>query len=211
MSETRATLPRRGFLARIAGVLTGGAWVAGAPRRAEAQLADEPYISEIRMFAGNTLPDGWLFCEGQLLPIQDDRYYVLWNLIGTTYGGDGQDTFALPDLRGRAPIHQGSLQGIGFFLGETGGVETVPLTTPQMPNHSHALGASNAPGTSDQPSGRVPARNAAGSPTYGTGADTNLSPNALLSTGGSQPHTNMQPYVAIRFMICYEGIFPSQT
>src|SRR5213596_2138816 len=109
----------------------------------------QPYVGEIRMFAGNFPPNGWMFCEGQLLPISE--YETLFNLIGTTYGGDGQSTFALPDLRGRLPIHQGS----GFILAETGGVEEVTLTVPQIPVHNHPVLASTGAAASQTPNGQV--------------------------------------------------------
>src|SRR6266481_8082864 len=111
----------------------------------------QPYVGEIRMFAGNFAPAGWMFCEGQLLPIS--QYETLFNLIGTTYGGDGQSTFALPDLRGRLPLHFGN----GFTLAETGGAETVTLTTQQIPAHTHAMIASTAPGTQNAPSNNLTA------------------------------------------------------
>lgn len=154
------------------------------------------------MFAGDFAPAGWMFCEGQLLPISEND--ALYTLIGTTYGGDGQETFALPDLRGRAPIHWGS----GFILGENGGMEQVALDANQIPSHTHAAGASSAAGSSPDPTGRVPAMNAAGVPQYGATADTSLSPASLLSSGGSQPHDNMQPYLAIHFIISLYGLFP---
>src|SRR5690242_21043268 len=115
----------------------------------------QPYVGEIRMFAGNFAPAGWAFCEGQLLPISENQ--TLFQLIGTTYGGDGQSTFALPDLRGRVPIHQGtdSANGTSFAIGETGGVETVTLTTAQIPVHTHALAATNAAGTQLNPGGNL--------------------------------------------------------
>src|SRR5881397_854326 len=119
----------------------------------------QPYVGEIRIFAGNFAPAGWMFCEGQLLPISENE--TLYQLIGTTYGGDGQDTFALPDLRGRAPIHMGQGPGIfnNYILSETGGAEQVILNLDQLPTHTHAAGASSANGTSDDPAGGVPARN----------------------------------------------------
>ncbi len=164
----------------------------------------QPYVGEIRMFAGNFAPAGWMFCEGQLLPISE--YETLFNLIGTTYGGDGQSTFALPDLRGRIPLHQGN----GFVLAETGGVETVTLTVSQVPSHAHAMLASNDVPTGSSPAGNLTAQSAnkiyrAGTPSV------YLSPNAVGSTGGSQPHTNFQPYLCVDFIISLYGIFPSQT
>ena len=111
----------------------------------------QPYVGEIRMFAGNFAPAGWAFCDGRVLPISE--FETLFNLIGTTYGGDGQETFALPDMRGRVPVHQGS----GFTLAQTGGVETVTLTTEQIPDHSHAFTAAGVQGTDNSPAGRLPA------------------------------------------------------
>jgi microcystin-dependent protein len=165
----------------------------------------QPYVGEIRMFGGNFAPAGWMFCEGQLLPISD--YDTLFNLIGTTYGGDGQDTFALPDLRGRLPIHQGN----GFTLAETGGTEDVTLTVPQIPAHSHPfLGSLN---TANQNSsvGFVPAASNVVSIYSASSPNGNLAAQALSSDGGSQPHTNFQPYLCVDFIISLFGIFPSQT
>jgi microcystin-dependent protein len=168
----------------------------------------QPYVGEIRMFAGNFAPAGWMFCEGQLLPISE--YETLFQLIGTTYGGDGQSTFALPDLRGRIPIHQGS----GFILAETGGVEQVTLTIAQIPAHSHPMLATSNPGTGSSPGSSVlPGITAASTITpYGTDAPRGpLSPSAVSAVGGSQPHNNFQPYLCVDFIISLFGIFPSQT
>ena len=167
----------------------------------------QPYIGEIRMFAGNFAPAGWMFCEGQLLPIAEND--TLFNLIGTTYGGDGQSTFALPDLRGRLPIHQGS----GFTLAQNGGVEQVTLTVNQTPAHTHAFMASGSPGSSSIPANQLPAITQAATITpYGTDApQVQLSPNSVGSVGGSQPHNNFQPYLCVDFIISLFGIFPSQT
>ena len=167
----------------------------------------QPYVGEIRMFAGNFAPAGWMFCEGQLLPISE--YQTLFNLIGTTYGGDGQNTFALPDLRGRLPIHQGN----GFTLAETGGVETVTLTVSQIPAHTHAFLGSTDVATQTAPTGLVGGKSSGAtiSP-YGTDQPQGpLSPQAIGSTGGSQPHDNFQPYLCIDFIISLFGVFPSQT
>jgi microcystin-dependent protein len=165
----------------------------------------QPYVGEIRMFAGNFAPAGWMFCEGQLLPISE--YETLFNLIGTTYGGDGQSTFALPDLRGRIPLHFGN----GFTLAETGGVETVTLTVSQIPAHSHPLLASSSPGNANTPVGNLTAE----SPTINVYiqdvTNSNMNPAAITSTGGSQPHNNFQPYLCVDFIISLFGIFPSQT
>src|SRR3954452_7070994 len=145
----------------------------------------QPYVGEIRMFAGNFAPAGWMFCEGQLLPISE--YETLFNLIGTTYRGDGQSTFALPDLRGRIPLHFGN----GFPLAEAGVVETVTLTVSQIPGHTHPMLASN-----DIPTLTTPATNVTGQSSnkvYRAGnPSTTLNPGAVGSTGGSQPHNNFQ-------------------
>jgi microcystin-dependent protein len=168
----------------------------------------QPYVGEIRMFAGNFAPAGWMFCEGQLLPISENE--ILFQLIGTTYGGDGQSTFALPDLRGRIPLHQGN----GFILAETGGAEEITLTVSQIPAHSHpALATTDAAGATSPSNNSVLARqvNPAISP-YGSDApQTNLSPQSISAVGGSQPHTNFQPYLCVDFIISLFGIFPSPT
>lgn len=167
----------------------------------------QPYVGEIRMFAGNFAPAGWMFCEGQLLPISENE--TLFQLIGTTYGGDGQETFSLPDLRGRIPIHQGN----GFILAETGGVEEVTLTVQQIPNHNHTLLGTGGLATTNDVANNVPA-NSTGATVFPYGTDvptTTLSPQSLVPSGGSQPHTNFQPYLCIDFIISLFGIFPSQT
>lgn len=167
----------------------------------------QPYIGEIRMFAGNFAPIGWMFCEGQLLPISE--YETLFNLIGTTYGGDGQSTFALPDLRGRLPIHQGN----GFILAETGGAEEITLTVSQIPAHTHPFLGNDAPGTGSNPAGATFARNAStdGYSTDSSGGTINFPPQVVSSIGGSKSHTNFQPYLCVDFIISLFGIFPSPT
>jgi len=167
----------------------------------------QPYVGEIRMFAGNFAPAGWMFCEGQLLPISENE--TLFQLIGTTYGGDGQSTFALPDQRGRLPLHQGN----GFILAETGGVETVTLNINQIPAHNHAQLASSNTATSTSPVGTAPsAGTGATISPYGSDAPrTNLVPATLSNVGGNQPHDNFQPYLCINFIISLFGIFPSPT
>lgn len=166
----------------------------------------QPYVGEIRLVGFNFEPVGWLFCEGQLLPISE--FEVLFNLIGTTYGGDGENTFALPDLRGRVPIHQGS----GVLIGELGGVEEVALTVNQIPAHNHHIQVDGSPGTSSNPAGNVLASTplAFG---YAYGQPTNLTPMAdgtVANAGGSQPHENMQPFLVMNYIISAFGIFPSQ-
>ncbi|HXG95063.1 MAG TPA: tail fiber protein [Blastocatellia bacterium] len=164
----------------------------------------QPYVGEIRMFAGNFAPAGWMFCEGQLLPISENE--TLFQLIGTTYGGDGESTFALPDLRGRIPIHQGN----GFVLAETGGAEEITLTVQQIPAHSHALLASADPSSARSPQNNVLGRT--GAEAYASEFTPQvLSPQSMSAVGGSQPHTNFQPYLCIDFIISLFGIFPSQT
>jgi microcystin-dependent protein len=165
----------------------------------------QPYVGEIRMFAGNFAPAGWMFCEGQLLPISENE--TLFQLIGTTYGGDGESTFALPDLRGRLPIHQGS----GFVLAETGGAEEITLTANQIPAHSHPLLASTGPGSSNAPANHVTGESAAVKIYVEEAAGASLNPAAVTIVGGSQPHTNFQPYLCINFIISLFGIFPSPT
>jgi microcystin-dependent protein len=167
----------------------------------------QPYVGEIRMFAGNFAPAGWMFCEGQLLPISENE--TLFNLIGTTYGGDGQSTFALPDLRGRLPVHQGN----GFILAETGGAEEITLTVAQMPAHSHPLLGSTRVGADVNPEARVLAgTGAAGAFSYVEDVTSqNFAAAAVTPVGGSQPHTNFQPYLCVDFIISLFGIFPSPT
>jgi microcystin-dependent protein len=168
----------------------------------------QPYVGEIRMFAGNFAPAGWMLCEGQLLPISENQ--TLFQLIGTTYGGDGQSTFALPDLRGRLPLHQGN----GFVLAETGGAEEITLTVNQIPAHSHQPLATSNQASATAPGGSETfARAIASTITpYGTDApSTNMNPQMIGSVGGSQPHTNFQPYLCINFIISLFGIFPSPT
>lgn len=164
----------------------------------------QPYVGEIRMFAGNFAPAGWMFCEGQLLPISENE--TLFQLIGTTYGGDGQETFALPDMRGRIPIHQGN----GFILAETGGAEHITLTVAQIPSHSHPLIGSADPANSRAPAGQVLGRTPAEAFASEFIAEP-LSSQAVAPVGGSQPHTNFQPYLCVDFIISLFGIFPSPT
>jgi microcystin-dependent protein len=165
----------------------------------------QPYVGEIRMFAGNFAPAGWMFCEGQLLPISENE--TLFQLIGTTYGGDGESTFALPDLRGRIPIHQGN----SFTLAETGGAEEITLTVNQIPAHTHPMLASADPATVPNPQNNVLAATATATPYFNITPATPLSPQSISSVGGSQPHNNFQPYLCVDFIISLFGIFPSQT
>jgi microcystin-dependent protein len=164
----------------------------------------QPYVGEIRMFAGNFAPAGWMFCSGALLPISENE--TLFQLIGTTYGGDGQSTFALPDLRGRLPVHQGN----GFILAESGGAEEITLTVNQIPSHTHPSLATNDIPTVGTPQNNLPGQAAA--KIYRSGdPSVSLNAAALSAVGGSQPHTNFQPYLCINYIISLFGIFPSPT
>jgi microcystin-dependent protein len=171
----------------------------------------DPYIGEIRMFGGNYAPVGWAFCDGRLLAISQND--ALFNLIGTTYGGDGQSTFALPDLRGRLPIHQGQGPGItqNYVIGQLAGIETVTLTTAQIPLHNHTFAASAATATNPSPSGNVVAT----SPTIEMYvldvAGPQLVATAVQGTGNNVPHDNMMPYLTISYIISLQGIYPSQS
>lgn len=167
----------------------------------------QPYVGEIRMFAGNFAPAGWMFCEGQLLPISENE--TLFQLIGTTYGGDGQSTFGLPDLRGRLPVHQGN----GFVLAESAGVEEVTLTVNQLPAHSHPPACTSVAGDQSTPVNNFWSPTFTGDQTYDPAITANGTLNATLigATGGSQPHTNFAPYLCVDFIISLFGIFPSPT
>jgi microcystin-dependent protein len=163
----------------------------------------QPYVGELRMFAGNFAPAGWQFCDGTLLAISENE--TLFQLIGTTYGGDGQSTFAVPDLRGRIPLHQGN----GFVLAQNGGAEQVTVTVSQIPAHSHPFLASSDNASSANASGNVLAQTPSYTPYIsGFAPATNLAPASISSTGGSQPHTNFQPYLCVEFIISLFGIFP---
>jgi microcystin-dependent protein len=167
----------------------------------------EPYIGEIRMFAGNFAPAGWAFCNGQLMPISEND--ALFTLIGTTYGGDGQQTFALPDLQGRIPMHPGSTHGP---IGEKGGVESVTLTTNQIPVHTHAARCNSNNGTQSTPLQNFWAASAVQLYVDQPNAiPMAMNPNNVGPTGGSQPHENMGPFLVISFILSLFGVFPTQT
>lgn len=169
----------------------------------------QPYVGEIRMFGGNFPPAGWAFCNGQLMPISEND--VLFNLIGTTYGGDGQETFALPNLQSRVPIHMGTGPGLSsYVIGEMAGVEQVTLTSQQIPSHTHPLLASTNLANSNTPSNNVLAQ--ADIDMYVLDVpDINMNANSVQALGGSQPHDNMAPFMTISFIISLYGIYPSQT
>ena len=170
-----------------------------------------PFIGEIRMFGGNFAPAGWAFCNGALIPISEND--ALFNLIGTTYGGDGQQTFALPDLQGRIPIHVGQGPGItqNYQLGEKAGAESVTLTTQQIPIHNHGWLASNDASNSLIPTSNVLSPPLNITPYFAGTAGVALNAQSLQPVGGSQPHDNMMPYLCVSFIISLFGIFPSQT
>ena len=170
----------------------------------------QPYVGEIRMFAGNFAPAGWMFCSGQLLPISENE--TLFNLIGTTYGGDGQSTFALPNLQSRVPIHFGTGQdGITYQLAEMDGVETVTLTAQQTPIHTHPMLGNKGNSSQANPSNSVLASSTIIKMYAQETADTAMAPTIVQPQGGSQPHENLQPYLCINFIISLFGIFPSAT
>lgn len=169
----------------------------------------QPYVGEIRMFGGNFAPVGWAFCQGQALSIYEND--VLFQLIGTTYGGDGQSTFNLPNLASRVPIHFGSLAGTPYPISMQAGAESVTLTNQQIPVHNHALLISSDPANSPNPGGNVGATPLTATPYYEGTPGTALNGQSVGVTGGSQPHENMQPFLVINFIISLYGIFPSQT
>lgn len=168
----------------------------------------DPFVAEIRIFPFNFAPKGWAWCNGQLLPISQNT--ALFSLLGTTYGGDGKSTFALPDLEGRAPMHPGQGPGLSLHdLGETGGSETVTLLESEIPSHNHFVRASQGDGLSREPVTQNPATGIGGVVAYAApGALTQMSPNALAPAGGDQPHNNMQPYLTFYFNIALQGVFP---
>lgn len=162
----------------------------------------QPFIGEIRLFAGNFAPSGWAMCNGQLLPISENE--ALFILIGTTYGGDGQETFALPNLQSRVPVHQGA----GRTLGENDGTESVTVTVQQTAIHTHPYTAATNPASISSPSGTLNAESSQINMYIADAPSTPLSPNAVSAVGGSQPHDNMQPYLVLNFIISLFGVFP---
>jgi microcystin-dependent protein len=162
----------------------------------------DPFLSEIRLFSINFAPKGWALCNGQLLPINQNQ--ALFALLGTTYGGNGQTTFALPDLRGRVPLHFGA----GFNLGQTGGEQAHTVTLAELPAHTHAAAAGTGDGTLIIPGGNLLARTPS-NPYVDAGNLDIMSPTTVTSVGGSQPHENRQPFLTLTFCIALQGIFPS--
>ena len=170
----------------------------------------QPYIGEIRIFAGNFAPVGWAFCDGQLMPISEND--ALFILIGTTYGGDGQETFALPNLQSRVPIHIGTSpkSGQNYAIGEAAGVEEVTLSVQQLPVHTHPLLGSTGNGAQANPSNNVLASSTLVKPYANESVGTAMAPSSVQPVGGSQPHTNLQPYLCVNFIISLFGLFPQQ-
>ncbi len=175
-----------------------------------------PYIGEIRMVGFSFAPAGWALCNGQLMPISGND--ALYNLIGTTYGGDGVTTFALPDIQSRFPVHQGQGAGLSnYVIGETGGAETVTLTSNQIPSHRHGMNGLNLPATSANPSGNMVAKAAPSTggtviPTYApaSSAPVTMAAGAIAQAGGNQPHDNVPPFQVVNFVISLFGVFPTQ-
>ena len=170
----------------------------------------EPFLAEVRIVGFNFAPRGWAFCDGQILPINQNQ--SLYSLLGTAYGGDGRTSFALPDLRGRTPIHVGASNGTFHSLGQKSGEETHTLNAAEMPSHDHTLQASSNNASAFDPTGNVPA---AVDATFGDaysppGQQVAMASNAILNVGGGQAHNNMQPYLALNFCIALQGLFPSQ-
>ncbi len=219
--QTTIKTERRSFMRSLLGIVAGSTVLGSLSKtfaKAPAQpkekiitkrLGLDPFIGEIAIVPYSMgVPDGWLACSGQSLLISS--YSALYALIGVTYGGNGTTTFNLPDLRGRVPIGVGQGTGLSNYnLGNTGGVETVTLTTNQIPSHSHTLNALSSIGTSDTPGGNFVAKNSEGVKQFGSSTDTSLGASTISNTGGGQSHTNMQPYLALRYIIAVQGIFPT--
>lgn len=202
-------LPRRRFMGRLVLGFAGLSLPFGLGRaRAESQGEETPYIGEIRLISFGFAPRSWALCNGQLLPINQNQ--ALFSLLGTSYGGNGQTNFALPDLRGRVAIHQGQGPGLtARTVGERAGAELHTLTLAEMPGHTHVARCASQNGTTaDASPSVVPARNPAGIPQWGTNTPNAMSAMAIANAGGSQPHNNLQPYTTLHFVIALQGIFP---
>jgi microcystin-dependent protein len=170
----------------------------------------DPFVAEVRIFPFNFAPTGWAFCDGQILPISQNT--ALFSLLGTTYGGNGQSTFALPDVQGRAAMHPGQGPGLSLYdLGQEGGSETVTLLQSEIPVHSHSLVASLSDGLFTQPSAQQFAQGVGINIWDTTAPTTTLANNALTPAGGDLPHNNMQPYLTLNYCIALQGVFPPRT
>jgi microcystin-dependent protein len=170
-------------------------------------MATEPFIGEIRAVSFNFAPKNWALCNGQLLPIAQNQ--ALFSILGTTYGGNGQTTFALPNLQGRVPVHVDS-QGGSVVLGQSGGVENVTLGINQIGQHTHLASAQSGSGTANAPGGNLPGASTAPVQAYGASPSVGMNPGIVGVAGGSQPHTNLQPSLVVNYVICLQGIFPSR-
>jgi len=228
-SQPDASPGRRGFIGRIVAAIAGGMILArlssalaqakqaaSAPSQAAGTTGPlstqgtAPWLGEIALVPYNYAPTGWAMCNGQLLSISQNT--ALFSLLGTTFGGNGTSNFALPDLRGRAPIHAGQGTGLALRdLGEMGGEENHTLATGEMPAHNHTLEADGAVGSSDSPAGAVPAKNGAGIPQYSTHPVTPMNAGGVGLTGGGLPHNNMPPYLVMNYVIALNGAFPPRT
>ncbi len=170
----------------------------------------DPFVAEIRIFPFNFTPNGWAFCDGQILPLSQNT--ALFSLLGTTYGGDGKSNFALPNMQGKAPMHPGQGPGLSLHdLGETGGSETVSLLESEIPAHSHGAVVSQSDGIDQKPGASLLAAGVGIGQYAAAGALTQLSPNALTPAGMDQPHNNMQPYLTFNFCIALQGVYPPRT
>jgi microcystin-dependent protein len=215
---------RRSFLTKALGFLAGTALL-GGKTKALAQVSKKgpdsiggvksvqdtsPYLGEILLFAGNFAPVGWAICDGALLSISQNT--ALFSILGTTYGGDGRTNFALPDLRGRVPVGFGQGSGLSSYVeGQAGGEETHQLSVNEMPSHNHSAGADNGRGTSATPVGNLPAINNEGIQHYGASNNSAMNAAAIGNSGGGQSHNNMQPYLALNYIIALQGVFPSRS
>ena len=208
-SPEAPALQRRRFFGRMVTFAAGMMLPRRVASAIAAPMAVGPYIGEIMMVPFAFPPKGWAFCDGQILAINQNQ--ALYSLIGTTYGGNGQTTFALPDLRGRVPIHQGQGPGLSARTrGERAGEVNHALLVGEIPSHAHVARGSSQVGTLVKPANGFPARNAIQVPQWGAGADVTLNAGAIASTGGSQAHPNQQPYLALNYVIALVGEFPPQ-
>lgn len=171
----------------------------------------ECYIGEIRIFGGNFAPVGWAFCDGSLIQISEND--ALFSLLGTTYGGDGQTTFALPDLRGRIPLHQGTnpSTGTNYLIGQKTGTESVTLVTQQLPVHTHAVNANSSTGDSSTPTNHIWGLSDSGKQYVASAPNGTMNPASITPAGGNQPHDNMMPFLTVNFIISLYGVYPQQS
>ena len=215
---------RRNFLTKALGFLAGTTLFGGITKAAaqsgktrtnsiggtKSVLDTSPYLGEILLFAGNFAPSGWAICDGSLLPINQNQ--ALFSILGTTYGGNGTTNFALPDLRSRVPVGFGQGSGLtNFVIGQSGGEESHQLSVNEIPSHNHVAAADNSGGTSATPVGNFPAINNEGIQHYGSTSNGAMNASAIGNTGGGQSHNNLQPYLAINYIIALQGVFPARS